>query len=207
MHRRTARGNRVGLTVTGLVLVIAGAALFAAYRSYYGGVDTAKYPIYPASARRFVHQQGGWLWPVVAAVSIVVGLVFLRWLLVQARIDRVRTLVVDSDAEREIAGPNGAPNGVGRTRMPATAITDVVEDDLVGLRGVRRASATVSGHTDAPELWLRVVTEANADVGRIRADIVDTVVPDVRTCLEAPEMPAYLTLQVSRHESARTRRR
>ena len=189
MHRRTARGNRLGLALTGLVLVVAGAALLVAHLGRLGSVGKGDV-LYPAQARRFVHDNASWLWPVVAAVSIVLGLLFLRWLLVQPRTDRLRTLVIDLD--------NGTDPSAGRTRMPANAVTDVVEDDIAALRGVRRVSAGLSGHSDSPLLWLTVATDADADLAHIRHAITTDVVADARACLELPQLPTYLQMTVGR---------
>ncbi len=45
MHRRTAKGNRIGLAVTGLVLLAGGAALAAGWRGLYGAASTTQ-PLY-----------------------------------------------------------------------------------------------------------------------------------------------------------------
>ncbi len=192
MYRRTARGNRVGLALTGLVLLAAGAALLAAHQGLYGSAGKRDV-LYPASARRFVHTNAGWLWPVVAGAAIVLGLVFLRWLLVQPRTDRLRSVVVDSD---DPTTPD-LSTSAGRTRMAASALTDAVEDDIAALDGVRRVSAALSGHRDQPELWLRVVTDVDADLPRVRRHIATTVLADARASLDRPDLPAYLTLTVS----------
>ena len=191
MHRRTARGNRIGLAVVGVLTLLAGAALLAANRGWIANGHRSA-SIYPPRARGYVHDHGSWLWPVIAAAAIVVGLVFLRWLLVQPRTDALSGLVVDGDSP----GPM-SDDGAGRTTMPAHAVTDIVEDDVAGLHGVRRVTARLSGHRDAPELWLRVVADADADIARIRTEISAQVVPDARTCLDLPELPTYLRLAVS----------
>lgn len=194
MHRRTARGNRLGLTITGILLALAGAALFAGNRGYFGSGSSSS-PLYPEAARRFIHDNGTWLWPVVAAVAVIVGLLFLRWLLVQPRTDKLRRLTVDTEDAND--------SGAGRTKMPATALTDIIEDDIAALRGVRKASAALSGHVDVPQLWLRVSADADADLAEIRRRITGEVLTDARTSLEVSELRTYLRLAVSRRAGAR----
>lgn len=193
MHRRTARGNRLGIAVLGILLLVGGLALLAANRGSYGNT-AGQDPLYPVRARTFVHDNHGWLWPAVAAVAIVLGLLFLRWLLVQPRRDSLRRVRVDSD--------NHTDGGAGRTTMPATALTDAIEDDLTDVRGVRRATAALSGSSDRPQLWLSVTTDANANLGRIRQHLAQTTIPDAQRALELPELPTYLRLSVGRHSTS-----
>lgn len=199
MHRRTARGNKLGLALTGVVLAVAGAALFLAHQGMIGTAGKRN-ALYPDQGRRFVHDNTSWLWPVTAAAAIIIGLAFLRWLLMQPRTDRLRRLVIDTD---EHAGTNPS---AGRTRMPAHAVTDIVEDDITALRGVRRATAALSGHTDSPQLWLTVSTDSNADVARIRHAITTTIVDDARACLDLPELLTQLRLTVTRRDGDRNLR-
>ena len=196
MHRRTARGNRLGLALTGALLLIAGLALVGANRGSFGAAGPREY-LYGGGVRRFVADNRTWLWPVVAAVAVVVGLAFLRWLLVQTRVDAVRTVRVDSET-----ADSGTTTG-GRTRMPAAALTDAVEADLGAVRGVRRANARLCGAPDRLELWLEITADADADLGRIRTHVAHTVIADARTCLELDAIDTYLSLGVSRRSSAR----
>ncbi len=195
MHRRTARGNRLGLILTGLLLLVGGAALLGGHQGVYGASGT-KDTVYPDAASEFVHDNSGWLWPVAAALAIVLGLVFLRWLLVQPRTDTLRRLRVDSDDD--------SGDGSGRTTLAASAVTDAVEDDLDDVRGVRHASASLTGHGDAPTLWLSVTTDADADLGRIRRHISTTSLPAVRAALDQPDLPAQIVVEVSKR-SAKSR--
>ena len=199
MHRRTARGNRLGLASTGLVLAAAGAALVLARQGLLGNVGRRDV-LYPERARSFVHDNGSWLWPVVAAAAILLGLVFLRWLLVQPRTDRLRRLVVDTD-EHADTDPSA-----GRTRMPASALTGIVTDDIAALRGVRRVSAGLTGHVDSPELWLDVSTDPDADLARIHHAITTDVVGDARACLDLTRLPTHLQLSVARRTRGRAAR-
>ena len=143
MHRRTARGNRIGLAVTGFLLLAGGAALLLAHRDVIPhGSDQQ---IYSRTVQRFVHDQDQWLYWVLGIVSALIALWFLRWLLVQPRVDRVSRVVVDSDLD-------GTDAGEGRTVMPAGSAVAPVEADIEAFAGVRRARADLAGSPDAPEL-------------------------------------------------------
>jgi hypothetical protein len=226
MHRRTALGNRLGLAVVGSVLLLAGAALLLAACGVYGNAPSLD-RLYPAAARDWVHDNHDWLWPVTAAAAILVGLVFLRWLLVQLRVDRLRHLRIDTDHSPEVrsladlarsAGANARSDNVGeveshpaepahpgRTSMPAAALADSIERELADLDMVRRATAAFSGSPDRPELWLDVTTDVNADFSRIRHHIVTTL-DEARRALDFAELPTHIRLTVSRRAGARVER-
>ncbi len=192
MHRRTARGNRIGLAVLGVLLLAAGAVLVLAYTDVIP--NGSHHFAYPGPVQRFVADQHSWLYWVLGIVSALIALWFLRWLLVQSRVDRVSRVVVDSDLD-------GTAHGEGRTVMPAGSATAPVEDDIEEFSGVRRARANLAGSPDAPELWVTVLTDSDADLGMIRTGITQQVVPDARTSWELPDLPAYLTLVVGRRAS------
>jgi hypothetical protein len=187
MRRRAARGNRVGLALLGLPTLLAGGVVLA--RSAGGSV------IYPPAAQRYVHGHG-WIWPAVAAVAIVVGLVCLRWLLVQARRDRLLHIRIDSD--RRPAAEEAAEEGAGRTIVPAEAISDFVTSELADQPGVRRVRAELSGRPDRSELWLRVTVAADTDLARLRGHLTDELLPDLRGALDQPELSAYVRVHVTR---------
>ena len=193
MNRRTTRGNRVGLLLVGALLLLAGVGVALLSTGVFGA-DRAGQPVYPESAAQWVNANP-WLWWAALAVAVVVALLALRWLVVQIRIDRIHRLSLDTDRDPDPAA--------GRTDASAKALTRAVEDDILGIDGVRVARADLSGHADAPELWLKVTTDNTADTAHIRRRIVDDVVRDARTALELPALPAYLTLTVSRRGPAR----
>lgn len=187
MHRRTARGNRLGLAVVGVLLLAGGLALVAAQRGLFGSGST-DYVFYSDSAAKFVSDNSSWLWPVAGVVAVLFGLVFLRWLVVQVRTDTVRRLPLDSDGESQ---------GSGRTSLEAGAVTGAVEDDLEQVRGVRSARANLTGPPDDPSLWVTVTTDSDADLGRIRRHLAEVTVPDLRAALESPDLEAQVKLEVS----------
>lgn len=193
MHDRTRTGNRRGIALVGLVLLLVGLVLLGANRGIV--LRTAPHRrAYPDDAVRFVRDNHTWLWPVVGAVAVVIGLLFLRWLLVQARVDRLRTVMIDSDAATE--------SGAGRTTLPAGVIADVVEDDLLTVDGVRRVRASLTGTRDDPQLWLHIVTDSDADLARVRRHLDETALVGARTALDRPDLTATIRIDVKRRLGA-----
>ena len=186
MRRRATRGNRTGLALLGLPLLLAGAAVLARSAGLYGGPATA--PLYPAAAQRYIHDHG-WIWPAVAAAAIIIGLACLRWLIVQPRRDLLRRVRLDSDHRDQ--------PGAGRTILPADAVTDFIGGDLAAQPGVRRAAAHLSGQPDQPELWLTVAAAADIDLARLRDHLTSELLPSLRTSLAQPDLTAYLRITIT----------
>lgn len=188
MRRRAARGNRIGHVLLGLALLLFGAALLTRAAKLYGG--SAGTAIYPPAAQRYIHGHG-WIWPAVAAAAIVIGLVCLRWLLLQSRRDRLRHIRLDSHRATE--------PGAGRTILPADAVSDFVGGELADQPGVRSVSAARSGRPDHPELWLRVSAAADTDLPRLRDHLTGELLPSLRGALGQPDLPAYVRIHLTRH--------
>jgi hypothetical protein len=175
MNRRTARGNRIGLAIVGVVLLLAGAA--AAVR----GLDLlpdllgrADAPVTDEPTRDFVADQD-WFWPVVAAALILVTVLALRWLLVQTRSGAVGTLRLETDPGR------------GVTRMPARTLTGAIEDDLDRSPYLSRTRATLTGSRVHPHLRLATSVNPASDAAAVR-DRVQEAVDRCRKALEAPNL-------------------
>lgn len=188
MRRHAARGNRIGLTLLGLALLLAGAALLAQSRGYFGH-HTSTQAIYPPAAQRDVHAHS-WIWAAVAAAAIIIALLCLRWLLVQPRRDRLRRARLDHE------GSGGT--GAGRTVLLTAALGDVIEDDLTALPGVRSATGQLAGSSDRPDLWLSITTNADADLAMLRQHLTAELLPALRGALNQPDLAAYVRLTVTR---------
>ncbi|MET3807791.1 hypothetical protein ABIB25_004818 [Nakamurella sp. UYEF19] len=174
------------------------------------GTVAADTRLYPPVVDQWMSGNRWVFWP-LAVLALLLVLVALRWLLVQMRTDRLGRLVMDSDrldgdasADSSFTtGPTDRTAEAGRTSLSAGALTSAVVAEIKAITGVRQAAAALSGADDAPELWLRVTVEENADTGAIRAALVDPVLADVRQALEKPDLAVFLTLIVGK---ARTRR-
>ncbi|HEY3687425.1 MAG TPA: alkaline shock response membrane anchor protein AmaP [Streptosporangiaceae bacterium] len=182
MNRRTARGNRLGLIIVGVLLIAAGA--FALGRGFGviprlpGGA-----PVLSAPERRMANT-ADWFWPVAAIVAIVVLLIAVRWLFVQGRSSKIANLRVDGGS-------------AGRTRMPARVVTRAVEQDAAEAAGVLRARATLIGSRARPGLRLDVTADERADWPRMRTDITGRVRHDLRDCLELDRLPTVVRVRMA----------
>jgi hypothetical protein len=89
MTNRTARGNRVGLAVTGLVLLTAGGYVLARSLGAFGSTQ-ARQPVYTDAEAGWIRTTI-WIWPAVAAVGVMIAILALRWLIVQLRTERLNS--------------------------------------------------------------------------------------------------------------------
>lgn len=185
MNRRTARLNRTGLTIVGVLLLLAGlATLLRALGLMPGILGAASAPVTAQPVRELAGDQA-WFWPVLAIVLIVVALLSLWWLAAQTRTDTIRGVSLESDRRR------------GNTRLPARAVTTALEDDLAVAGYLRRISATLAGSAVRPRLRLAVSMDPGADPGtaleRLRGALDRS-----RRALESPRMPATILLRATR---------
>lgn len=182
MNRRTARGNRLGLIIVGVLLLAAGVFVLARGLGMLPGLPAGE-PVLSAAERQMAHTRP-WFWPVAAIVALVVLLLALRWLIVQGRSAKIGTLRVDAGRD-------------GGTRLPAGAVTRAVERDAREAPGVLRARATLVGSRSRPGLRLDVTTDARADWPRLRGDVTGRVRDDLRDSLELDGLPTIVRLRVA----------
>jgi hypothetical protein len=182
MSRRTARGNRIGLAVLGLILLAGGAIVLArglaARPSLLGPADRA---LTTATLRAYADAHG-WFWPVIAAAGIILALLALRWLAVQGRTDATGDLRLERDPS------------AGISTLPASVLTDAVEDDLQSSPYVQQANATLSGAASAPRLTLSVTLLASADPAAA-ADRIAASLARLRQALDTGELAATVRIR------------
>jgi hypothetical protein len=187
VNRKTKRGNRLGLFLTGLVPTLLG--LYALLRGLgalprsWARADT---PIADGPVRSFFAGASPWIWWAVAALSIVVALLGLRWLLVQGRRESRESLRLE-------AGPGG--------------VTDVAGDGLAGAVAadaeyypvVLDADAALAGERDRPEVRMRLAADENAPMSAVREHLADVTIPHLRDALDVDRVPvvARVTLEPS----------
>jgi hypothetical protein len=191
MRRHAARGNRTGLGLLGLGLLLAGAALTTVSLGLFGHNNAAQ-PIYPPQAQRYIHEHS-WIWSVVAATAVIIGLLCLRWLLVQPRRDTLRQVRIDSDRTSE--------PGAGRTLVLSAAVANIAEDELAPQSGVRRVSAALSGSPDQPEIWITLVADPVANLAHLRDHLSEKSLRSIRSALGQPQLTAYLSITVRSRRS------
>ncbi|MFW5416656.1 alkaline shock response membrane anchor protein AmaP [Nocardiopsis sp. CNT-189] len=177
--RRGARGNRWGLGLLGLLLAAAGAAGAAAGAGLLGP-EAAGVRIGAAAAAA-----PPWAPYAAAAAAVLIALAALRWLLVQARPEAVRHVLLEPE------------EGRGRSEAAAGAVQGAVEEAVAGLPGVRRVRARLIDSARDPRLRLDLTLEEDADVVRVRSRIRDEALRDLRTALEADRVPAVVRMAMT----------
>ncbi|KWX05460.1 hypothetical protein TH66_01815 [Carbonactinospora thermoautotrophica] len=181
--RRTARLNRTVLVLIGLVLLAAGAVALArglaVFPSVLGRPDA---PLLTPALARYPADHA-WFWPAVAAGSIILTLLSLRWLLTQTRTGAIKRLSLEPDHAR------------GVTVLPADAAADAVTDDIATYPGVDRVKAVLVGPPSAPWLRLSVDVEDRADLDTLRSRIEGDALAHLRTALELDTIPTVLRLR------------
>lgn len=189
--RRTARGNRIGLGLLGLVLLVAGGAIVIRATGLFGGLlGPAGDPVYSDTTASWVHDQRPWLWLTIAAVGVLAALLALRWLLVQLRSDRLGRLMVDTD-HRDVPAS-------GRADVPAGVVTSAVGQEVDGYRGVQKIRVALTGRPDQPELRLTVTADPDADLSRLRRRITGEALAHARAALDTDRLTTHLQLIVGR---------
>lgn len=187
----TDRTNRSVLTVVGLAVTGAGVCgLLAGYGVF--GSDLADRPLFKNATGDFFGRNGTWLWPVIAVVLVLVGLLALLWLLRQLTPDRSGEL----DVERSDSG---------RTRMRASALTDGLLNEVDGYRGVRRSRAHLAGDSNDPTLVLQVTLADRADLPAVRDRLQDEAVAHARQAY-GRDLPVRLLVDIENDDGDRTLR-
>jgi len=133
----------------------------------------------------------GWFWPVVGVVALLIAVLSARWLVAQAKTDRLSRIRLDDDQQ------------TGRTLIDGSAITHAVEDEVGDLPGVTRASAHLSGSPSAPSLHLRVKLDGRVDPAQVHRAVTGTTLPHLRQALELDRLPTRVELDIPR-ENARS---
>jgi hypothetical protein len=182
MSTRTARGNRIGLWLVGLALVGGAAYPLLRRTGQLAGLPTDE-PVVPASLRDLASTEQ-WFWPAVAVVAGLVALLALRWLLVQARSDRLDKLLLDEDEH-------------GTTYLDARALGSVMADQVAVLPAVRRARAALVDTPDIAQLRLTLVVDQELDMDDLRSGVL-AALHDSSRLLEDENLRAVVHLRIRR---------
>jgi hypothetical protein len=202
---RADRGNRVLLTLIGLIVLAIGiGGLLAA-----GGVFGATFQhrrLFDNPFSRYFSDNGSWLWPTIAAAAFVVMLLCLIWLLrVLFGSDRAGDIAVPT-----IARSSGDPahgDGVhvgGRTRLRPSALTQALTQEIETYHGVTAARARVLGDPLEPTLAVEVTTSRRADVAYLVQRIEHEALAHARQALDKPHLPVRLDITVTDKAAARS---
>lgn len=178
--RKSARGNRWGLVVVGLVLVIAGAGALAAGLGLFGrsfATSTLGDAVTPWAGL-------AWVPYVVAAVAVIVAVLALRWLLIQGRTPTIDRFRVATDP------------GEGRTEVMGASLCRALEDGVGRCPGVSRARARLIGSLRQPRVRLDLVLTDDADPRAVWEYCATEVVPSVRETLEVDDLRTVIRMSV-----------
>ena len=176
------RLNRVLVALLGLLLLAGG--VLALVRSFGGfGARLADDRLLTDAQTRFAERASPWFWVAVAAVTLLVALLALRWLLAQLRSDRIGDLELEPDPRK------------GATTLHPGAVATAVCEEVESYRGVRGARARLLHDERSPDLVLDVDLDDRADVAATRRRIESEAVPHTRQALGLGELPTRLTLR------------
>jgi hypothetical protein len=168
--------NRFLLGLLGLVLLIAGAAAVAVHLGFVPADRAAA--LVPGTAL-----PPTWVLAVVAAVSVVLALLCLRWLIAQVPRRRAVTW--------------RWPDEAGVTRIATSTAAAPFAEEVTGYPGVRKVEASLTGPHTAPRLALVVRAHGDADLRGIRRRIDDEGLPRLREALELPGLQATVEFRMA----------
>jgi hypothetical protein len=182
MSTRTARGNRIGLALVGLALVGAAAYTLLRGTGQLAGLP-ADEPVVPTSLRDLASTEQ-WFWPAAAVGAGLVALLALRWLLVQARNDRLDKLLLDKDEH-------------STTYLDARALGSAMADQVAALPAVHRARAALIDTPDTAQLRLTLVVDQELNMDNLRSDVLAALHNSSRL-LEDENLRAVVHLRIRR---------
>ena len=184
MSRRVNGVNRAVLFLLGLLLALVGGLGLATSLGAFG-VARASSPVLPRQARNFAADMP-WFWWAVAAACLLLALLGARWLLAQLQVDRLQRLDLTTDDRS------------GLTTVHAGAVTDAVQDEVRGIRGVSGTTAHLRSEP-SQRLVLGVDLADYADIADVRRTLENQAVQHVRQALDAPTFPIDIELRPGQH--------
>ena len=192
------RTNRFVLTLIGFIALGVGVGGLLAAGGVFGHRFQHRY-LTDNSFSRYVGKHGVWLWPAIAAVTLLLLLLLLRWLLrLLFGTDRTHTVALMANTRSTDAAAGG------RTTMTASALTRAVTTEIENYRGVTAAKGRIIGSNADPTLVLEVTASRHADLRPLLERIENDAISHARTALEQPELPVKLDITVTDKNVTRT---
>lgn len=178
MDRKTSRGNRLGLLLIGLLLIILGGLVIArGARLFPQSFAPANAPLITDSVRSAFVRDHPMLWWMVAGAAIALALLGLRWLLVQGRSQKLSGI-------RLQRGPTGI------TEVHTDRVADAMATEVGSQPGVLGASAALVGTNAHPAVRLRMAVAETVPMNAIREQLGGRALPHMRQALETDRVPA-----------------
>jgi hypothetical protein len=183
VRRGPDRLNTAVLTLIALMLLGVGAyGLARGYGAF--GDGRAADPVLTEDTRDFVSRNSDWVWPLAAAVSLLLGWLGLRWLLAQLSTATVGHLPVRAD-------------GPGHTELLGSGATSALARDIEEYPGVRRASARLVGDHPVPEVEVTVDIHDDGDVAEVRRRIEEHALVRFRSALELTRLRSQIHIRLA----------
>lgn len=183
MRRGPDRLNTVVLTLVAVLLLVAGAYGLARGYGAFGEARAAD-PVLGDDLRDLVSRNGNWLWPVAAALSILVAWLGLRWLLAQLPGPTVSRLPVRAE-------------GPGTTELLASGATAALAQEIGDYPGVRAARARIVSDHPSPEVDITVDVHDDADLPAVRRRIEEHALARFRNALELQELRSRVHVRLA----------
>lgn len=174
--------NRVLLGLLGLLLLLAGGAAVAVHLGHVAGIDRDA-ALVPGTAL-----PPTWVLAVIAAATLLLALLCLRWLIAQVPRRKATTW--------RWAGESGA------TRISTATAAAPFAEEVGAYPGVRKAEVALTGPHTAPHLALVVRAHGDADLRAIRRRIDDEGLPRLREALDLPELQAAVEFRMTPSKTA-----
>ncbi|UBU11918.1 alkaline shock response membrane anchor protein AmaP [Nonomuraea gerenzanensis] len=176
VDRKTGRGNRWGLALVGLALVIlGGSALARGLGAFSQNWAAARTTLVDGNVVAFFARNSPWIWWLLALAALVVAVLALRWLSVQGRRESRRTLRIED-------GPTGV------TEVSESGMAQAVAADVESSPAVLHAAAHLVG--PHPEVRLRVVADESVPMEELSRHLATVALPHVRDALDRDRVPA-----------------
>jgi hypothetical protein len=175
--------NRTVLTVVALLLGAAGTYGLLRGSDVFGE-RAADEPLLWDDLRRFVNDNAGWFWLVVAVAALLIAWLAWRWLRVQ--------LLPTPSLDRLPIGDRHE----GSTTLSAPAVSDAVGRDLESHPDVSSARVRLVGTPDRLVLDIRATVVDGGDHDAVRSLVEDEVLPRACQALEQQDLAAMLRLRL-----------
>lgn len=190
--RRTARGNRQGLALAGVLLLVTGALVpLSVYGPFPLFVEGAPDETLGSVAGRAAPLLAApWAPYAVVALAVLVAVGALRWLLVQGRSARVSALHLTEGGE-------------GRTDVVARAACKALTSEISAYPGVCRGRAQLTESPREPCLLLDLVLAEDADPVAVWQRCRNEALARLRLSLDLDRLPTVLRMSVAGQPSGR----
>jgi len=180
------RTNRAVLILFGLLVLLVGAAGLTASVGVFGQ-SFSRRTLFANRASTYIGHHGSWVWPVAAAVGLLIALAALRWIV---------ALLVSTDRAGDIPVPVASREGT--TILQPTALTGALTREIGTYHGVEATRGRIIGDAAAPEIVLEVTASQSASLHALHQRIEAEALSHARQALGHTDLPIQLNLDVRR---------